>query len=92
MSGRAQRIHDEVIAYGAQMGGPGQQAVVAGIYSFGIEVGLAIAAAAGGETASVLDELREVAYHGARDAWVAEEMDRTARSIVTGEAATPAAR
>jgi hypothetical protein len=82
VSARTQRIQDEAVRYGVEMAIAGQEQVVAGVYSFGIEMGLAIAVAAGSEAPGLLAELRDGVYHGAPDLWIANEMDRVARSIV----------
>jgi hypothetical protein len=93
MTARTDRIVAEVVRYGREAApyDPARQVLVASVYSFGIEVGLAIAAAAAeGEDArvigAVLKELREAVYHGQPDAWVNAEMDTVATAIAHGEA------
>lgn len=89
MSARALRIRDEAMRYGAEVNVGAPPMVAAGVYAFGIEMGLAIAVAAeadpaGSDAATVLAELRALVYHGEPDRWLLEAMDRTARTIVEG--------
>lgn len=77
MTGAAVRIRDEAVRYAAEM----QSEVAGGVYSSGIEMGLAIAIAAGPDASGILAELRELVYHGERDRWVFDEMDREAAAI-----------
>jgi len=80
---RYERIRDEAITYGHEMErmgfAPSQRA--AAMYSSGIELGLAIAIAAGPDAPAILAEIREVCYPHPGDQQVIDGVDGVAAGL-----------
>lgn len=77
----AARIRDEARRYAADVAGGSDTA--AAIYSFGIEMGMAIAVQAGSDARELLGSFRAAVYHDTdADRAVHDEMDRAAAAIV----------
>lgn len=84
MTTRAERIRDEAVLYGQQMAtmdfAPANRA--SAMYSFGIEMGMAIAIAAGAEAPALLAEFRDGVYPHDVDREITDKIDGTAAEIV----------